>query len=184
MEHKGSPRVWHQSNCDNNKCFYFSHLTPHRTWMAKQSVTALWNHFTFFPALLKMIASRVPTSQFEWRHVVQIFGYRFFKQHAQVVYRLVLCGFGKQLLSLQWECLYLLAEHHVWVAGWLTMASVYRHVSSLSPSLYSVLTQRIPETFWQDTIPPPPSKASVGKRTRKVSDRQNSWISHSVVLWR
>lgn len=72
--------------------------------------------------------------------------------------------------------LYLLAEHHVWVAGWLTMASVYRPVSSLSPHCtpcshreFLNLSDRIlpPHTH---TTTHTHSEASVGKRIRIVSN--------------
>lgn len=83
------------------------------------------------------------------------------------------------------------------VGGWLAYNGFSVPASLLTESsLYSVLTQRIPGSLWQDTIPPPHSEALVGKKnTRIVSDcklggggpdpenRQNSWVSHLAVEW-
>lgn len=59
------------------------------------------------------------------------------------------------------------------VGGWLAYNGFSVPACLLTESsLYSVFTQRIPEPYWQDTIPPPRSEASVGKRTRIVSDHK------------
>lgn len=89
--------------------------------------------------------------------------------------------------------LYLLAQNIVWVAGCLTMASVYRPLSPTESLLYCAHTENF---FWLSLTgyhPPPHSEALLGKRTRITSDRelggspddrQNSCVSHLMGVWR
>lgn len=79
----------------------------------------------------------------------------------------------------------------MWVAGWLTMASVYRPLSPTESLLYWVNATQNFWLFWTGYQPPPHSWASVGKRTRIAGDckpggnpdsRQNSSVLSSTPL--